>query len=84
MANLSIKAEVLPGTDLEEAIQEARALSMQLDKPVEIRFNGCPLHIHIFDRVSDKLKEYEQWEEETKKGTQSRGKKRKTGSKKDP
>jgi len=59
MSDLRIKAEVLAGTRLEEAIAEAIRLAQRISVPIEIRFNGVDLCLFPGSLVADKVREYE-------------------------
>lgn len=48
--NLIIKAEPLPGTRIEDAVQDAIRLAKKMDCPVELSFNG---HTFLYDALSD-------------------------------
>lgn len=61
MGNLSIKADILAGTDIEQAIREAISLAENLGTTIEISFNGCFLCLHAGDNLERKVEEYHQW-----------------------
>ena len=62
MRTISIRAEILAGSDLFEGVSDGIELAKKLEVAVTINFNGCELRLKPGDNAQDKCHEYRQWE----------------------
>lgn len=60
MSNLSIKVEVMPGSDISDAFQEAIELSNRVQCAVEFMFNSVSCFVRPGGSVRIGVQEYEE------------------------
>ena len=56
--NIFLKAEVLAGTHIEEAIREAKELAEKLGVGIKFDFNGVPVAIFPWSDVKEKVEDF--------------------------
>jgi len=61
MDTISIRGEVLAGSNVFDAISDGIELAKKLDVPIVINFNGCTIYLQPGDDVHHECHEYRRW-----------------------
>jgi len=59
MVRIFLKAEILPGTSIEEAIEAAKKVAEKLGVGIDFDFNGVLVTVSPWTDTKEKIKDYE-------------------------